>query len=93
MYYNLGSLFFGICGWFLPLFFMGKNRKNRSVGVFLSLACSLVCGFFVLFSLRQEALSGDYAAIEDTINAFCMLSGIQIGVALLLNIPCLRKEN
>lgn len=92
MYYNLGSLFFGLCGWVLPLFFK-SGKRNRSTGVFLSLACSLVCGFLVLLSLRQEALSGDFAAIEDTINAFCILSGIQIGMALLINFLCLRKEH
>lgn len=92
MYYNLGSLFFGLCGWILPLFFIGR-KQNRSIGVFLSLACSLVCGFLVLLSVRQEAFSGDFAAIEDTIHALCILSGIQIIVALLINLLCLRKEH
>lgn len=92
MYYNLGSLLFGLCGWILPLFFMGKKRSH-STGVFLSLACSLVCGFLVLLSVRQEAFSGDFAAIEDTIHGLCLLSGSQISVALLINLLCLRKEH
>jgi len=86
MFYNLGSLFFGLWGWAIPCIFLNRRlRPRKAIGILASLACSLLCVVLVLFSLRQEAFSGDFAAIEDTIHAFCILCCVQGLVSLLLN--------
>lgn len=83
MFYNLSSLFFGLCAWIIPFLFFGKRHRVR--GVFASLACALICLLFQVFGIRYEAITGDFAAIEDTIEVLSIICLVHSSVTLLLN--------
>ncbi|MBQ8358664.1 MAG: hypothetical protein IJX37_01935 [Oscillospiraceae bacterium] len=93
MYYNLFSLFFGLCAWIIPvIFFRRQYRQYQASGIFASLVCALICLVFQVFGIRHEVLTGDFSAIEDTIDALCMICGAHGTITLLLNGVLLGKK-
>lgn len=83
MFYNLLSLFFGLCAWVIPFLFFGK--RHRVSGVFASLACALICLLLQILGFRHEVITGDFAAIEDTIAPLSMICMAHSIITLLLN--------
>lgn len=83
MYYHLFSLFFGLWAWIIPILFFCK--PHRAGGIFASLACALICLVLQVFGIRHEVLTGDFSAIEDTIEVLSVICGFHGIVTLLLN--------
>lgn len=92
MSYTLASLLFGLSAWIIPCGLLGKRYpERRAVGIFMSLGCALVCIVIQIFGIRQEAVTGDFAAIDDTIGALSMICGCHAAITLLLNGILLNK--
>lgn len=85
MLYNVGSLGFGFAAWIIPAVASFMKHTDRSTTVFASLACSIICMVLVIFGLHQEVVTGDFAAIADTIGALRFASVVQAVVTLVFN--------
>lgn len=85
--YSVGSLITGLIAWAAPIWQLAVARK-RNVEIAGSISfgaalCSLVIQFL---QLAQNVNTGDYAAIEDTSRALCIVVILFSCVTLLLNL-------
>lgn len=88
----LWCLLFGFAAWVVAgVFLFVKGPGKRKIGMFVSFGCALVCQVLVVYGVRYEALTGDFAAIEDTIGALSLAGIVQAAGTLLLNALGLKK--
>ena len=81
--YSVGSIVTGLIAWAAPVWQMTLARARRTaVPGMVSLGAALTSVTIQFFQLAQEVDTGDFAAIEDTIHALCMVV-VLFGVATL----------
>ena len=89
---NVGSIILGVCAWLfggLAITTRKALTSHRNTLVSFSLCVlSLVCQ---LFEINRRVLLGDYAAIEDTIQAILIASVVLVAISFILNLVASMK--
>lgn len=90
--YSVGSLVTGLIAWGAPVWQITLARSNNTaVPGMISLGAALTSLTIQFFQLAQEVDTRDFAAIEDTIHALCMVVVLFSTITLLLNFLMLLK--
>ena len=84
--YSVGSLVLGLVAWAAPIWQMtlARNSKPAIPGI-ISGSSALISLAIQFFYLAHKVNVGDFAAIEDTIRALCMVVVLFCATTLLLN--------
>lgn len=90
--YSVGSLVTGLIAWAAPVWQMTLARSGKTAvpGV-VSLGAALASLAVQFFQLARDVDTGDFAAIEDTIHALCMVVVLFGITTLLLNLLMLWR--
>ncbi len=84
--YSVVSLLFGLAAWLIPIWMiLQKKHRNIGLSIFISMALALASLVTQFFQTRSYAISGDWAAIEDTIFVLVMVVAFFSSVTILLN--------
>ena len=89
--YSVSSILVGLIAWSIPIcsvIFPGKGPGTNCV--ISSLGFGMLSVTIQFFSIAQEARTGDWAAIEDTISVLCGVVVLFCIITLVLNIVCVR---
>lgn len=91
--YSVGSLVTGLLAWAIPIWkiTLSKTAKTAMAGL-LSLGTALTSLAIQFFQLAHEVKTGDFAAIEDTAHALCIVVVLFCAVTLFLNFLMLSKH-
>lgn len=95
---NIGSLVLGLIAWILPIITIINNKKTENkkgaLLSFISMAACMISVYFQFLYNKHLVNISDWTAIMDTIGSVIVLSGILIGVTILLNgINLFSKNN
>lgn len=91
--YSVGSLVTGLVAWAAPIWQMTWSRSGKpAVFGAVSLGAALASLAIQFFQLAQEVETGDFAAIEDTIHALCMVVVLFGITTLLLNLLMILRS-
>lgn len=92
---NIGSLFFGLVAWIIPVVFLitKKFSKNNSlVGIFVSLICVIISMLMQMIYTKFLVDINDWSAVMDTQGSLIFASSVLLIVAITLNGLVLRKS-
>lgn len=90
--YSVGSLVAGLLAWAAPVWQMTLSRSGRTaLAGGISLAAALVALTVQFYQLAHEVDTRDFAAIEDTIHALCLVAVFFSCVTLGLNLLMHRR--
>ncbi|MBQ9148589.1 MAG: hypothetical protein IJX69_03375 [Oscillospiraceae bacterium] len=92
MFHSLASILLGLASWALPIAAL-ILRKQQTL---LCCGSLTACALSLLFQLREVMYRtdiGDFAAIEDTINAVNFCAATLVIVAVGLNVLVLLKRD
>lgn len=84
--YSVMSLLFGLAAWLIPIWIiLQKKYRNIGLSILISMALALASLVTQFFQTRSDVISGDWAAIEDTIFVLVMVVVFFSSVTILLN--------
>ena len=90
--YSVGSLVSGLLAWAAPVWQMTLCRSGRTAPAgSISLAAALASLTTQFYQLAHEVDTHDFAAIEDTIHALCLVAVFFSCVTLGLNLLMYRR--
>jgi cytochrome c oxidase subunit 4 len=92
---NLGSLFFGLVAWGIPVVFL--VRKELSVNspvwvVFFSLVSAMVSLFFQIIYTKHLVDIGDWSALLDTQGGVVFAASVLLFITVGLNVLVINKS-
>ncbi len=92
--YSVVSLLFGLAAWLIPIWMiLQKKYRNIGLSILVSMALALASLVTQFFQTRSDVISGDWAAIEDTIFVLVMVVVFFSSVTILLNSILFLKSN
>lgn len=92
--YSIVSLLFGLAAWLIPVcMILQKKYRNIGLSILVSMALALASLVTQFFQTRSDVISGDWAAIEDTIFVLVMVVVFFSSVTILLNSILFLKSN
>ena len=68
------------------------SRRKKTWPTLISFSCALASLTLQFFDLQQEVLSGDLAAVEDTIGVLAAVAILFSLAVLLLNLAAMKKR-
>jgi len=84
------GILFGLTAILLPAYAIAKQNKKPVKRPYaysaFSFASAMTTLTFVLISIKQRAINGDYGGIEDTIGALVMISAVFTVFVVLMNL-------
>lgn len=91
--YSVGSIVAGLLAWCVPIWqiTLAKHTNIVASGV-ISLGAALTSVAIQFFQIAENVRTGDFAAIEDTIHALCIVVALFGIVTLLLNLLMAKKK-
>lgn len=92
--YSVGSLVAGLIAWGAPIWHMTLARSRKTaIPAAVSLGAALVSLAIQFFQLAHEVDTRDFAAIEDTIHALCLVVVLFSATTVILNLLMVLKAN
>ena len=88
---NIGSLVLGFGAWGWAVLAIRGRKAAAYRNVVFSFCLCAVSLVMQLFEVRNRALQGDFAAIEDTIGAVVFAAVVLVAVTVVLNLAALVK--
>lgn len=90
--YSVGSIVTGLIAWSAPIWQMTLAHSGRTaVPGIVSLGAALTSIIIQFFQLAREVDTGDFAAIEDTIHALCIVVVLFGITTLFLNLMMILR--
>ena len=90
--FNIGSLILGTCAWlFGGLAIATPKALSSHRNTLVSFGLCTVSLVFQLLEVNRRVISGDYAAIDDTIRAVVIASVALVVITIILNVVALVK--
>ena len=81
------SLIMGLAAWMIPVWRMTRGSvRGASVSVLVSMGLAGAAVSMQLFDICQNVMAGDWAAVDDTISALCLVVLAFMAISVLLNI-------
>lgn len=90
--FSVGSITLGLISWGIPIGQIFFSRRKTLFPSLCSFGFALAALTLQFFDLRQEVLSGDLAAVEDTIGALAAVAMLFSLAVLLLNLAAMKKR-
>lgn len=91
--YSVGSLVAGLVAWGIPIWQITLAKKsNPIVSGVISLGAALTSLTIQFFQIAENVRTGDFAAVEDTIHALCIVVALFSMITLLLNVLMAKKK-
>lgn len=85
--YSVGSITAGLVAWGAPIWQMTLAKKaNAAIPGLISLSAALTSVAIQFFQLANDVETRDFAAIEDTIHALCLVVVTFSMITLILNL-------
>lgn len=80
------SLIMGLAAWMIPVWRMTRGSvRGTSVSVLVSMGLAGAAVCMQLFDICQNVMVGDWAAVDDTIYALCLVVLAFMAISVLLN--------
>ena len=80
------SLIMGLAAWMIPVWRMTRGSvRGASVSVLVSMGLAGAAVSMQLFDICQNVMAGDWAAVDDTIYALCLVVLAFMAISVLLN--------
>ena len=80
------SLIMGLAAWMIPVWRMTRGSvRGASVSVLVSMGLAGAAVCMQLFDICQNVMVGDWAAVDDTIYALCLVVLAFMAISVLLN--------
>lgn len=80
------SLIMGLAAWMIPVWRMTRGSvRGASVSVLVSMGLAGAAVCMQLFDICQNVMAGDWAAVDDTIYALCLVVLAFMAISVLLN--------
>lgn len=80
------SLIMGLAAWMIPVWRMTRGSvRGASVSVLVSMGLAGAAVSMQLFDICQNVMVGDWAAVDDTIYALCLVVLAFMAISVLLN--------
>lgn len=92
---NLGSLFFGLVAWSIPVVFLVKqtlSKKSSMKGVFYSLVSALISLFMQVLYTKHLVDINDWSALLDTQGGVVSAASILLFITIALNVLVLHRS-
>ncbi|MBD3205354.1 hypothetical protein GF319_03290 [Candidatus Bathyarchaeota archaeon] len=92
---NLGSLFFGLVAWGIPIVFLVRRKisvNSPATVVFLSLLSAIVSLFFQTIYTKHLVDIGDWSALLDTQRGVVFAASVLLLITASLNILVINKS-
>lgn len=91
--YSVGSIVAGLVAWGVPIWqvTLAKNTSKVASGV-ISLGAALTSLTIQFFQIADNVKTGDFAAVDDTIHALCIVVALFSMITLLLNLLMAKKQ-
>lgn len=87
---NIGSLLLGLAAWVVPAA-AAVRKKNAAESCAVSFLLCSVSLVLQLVNVMYLSRIGDFAAIDDTINAVVLAAGVLLAVAVIVNAAALAR--
>lgn len=88
------SLIMGLAAWMIPVWRMTRGSvRGASVSVLVSMGLAGAAVSMQLFDICQNVMVGDWAAVDDTIYALCLVVLAFMAISVLLNTLMLLLSN
>jgi len=92
---NIGSLFFGLIAWIIPVVFLITkkfSKNNTAVGIFVSLVSVIISMLMQMIYTKFLVDINDCSALMDTQGDLVFASSVLLIVAIAMNGLVLRKS-
>ena len=89
MIFCVGSIVLGVFAWLMGIWAIRKYKPWKMTFSYLFCALALL---LQLFEVKNRALGGDFAAIEDTIRAVVFAGIVMLSITVILNLAAKVKS-
>ena len=90
--FSVGSIITGVIAWGIPIWqtFFGRLKKTASIAI-ASLGFALISLMIQFFQIANDVHTGDWAAIEDTIDVLLGVIVLFGGITFVLNVIMAKR--
>jgi len=91
--FSVGSIIMGFIAWGIPIWqtFFGRLKKTASIAI-ASLGFALISLMIQFFQIANDVHTGDWAAIEDTIDVLLGVIVLFGGITFVLNVIMAKRS-